>query len=870
MELNEFQALVFALIDVTRNADPTINLSDKIIAEHITRIEQLKPDLTKQEKADIIQEIKNKHGISCGVGSSMSENYTPWLHTRSIDWFYWDQYKISINNLPPAVIESIDTVTHNILDLVNDPQQEGQWDRRGMVVGHVQSGKTANYTGLITKAADTGYRVFIVIAGITNSLRQQTQTRIEEGFKDLILDHSKRPAFFTASDQDFNVNTARSVQLSLQAFTAPVVFVIKKNLHTLTSLIDWLEQSKGENSIDQLPMMLIDDEADNASLNTNQDLEEATTINTLIRKLLKAFQQKCYVGYTATPYANIFINDSPTAEIGESLFPKDFIYCLEAPSNYFGANKIFLGDDEKYILYINDHQETDREGLLPIKHGKRFQIENLPPSLLEAVDLFILATAIRQLRKKGTIHNTMLVNVSRFNSIQEQVTDKINEYLEKRKNALTFYKNKTLNTYKHLFQKEYAKIPENWSDIKNRLIEVIESIQIKLVNKDTDELSYSNVPAMPQKPITPKVFIAVGGLALSRGLTLEGLSVSYLIRSSLMYDTLMQMGRWFGYRDGYEELCKIYMTPILKSHYDSITHATNELFEEFQRMRIMKLTPSQFGLSVKKSPNSQLMITAKNKMWTGVETSSRVDFNGKYYETLELLAEQEKINKNRNMFLELLTKLGNCFTTSKGSYVWKNVPAQYVLDCISSYKKYGNLGEDALPRFISHMEEKDNIKEWDIALFSLQNENEKEGKKFVKIIDNIHIIPPTRTVTQYTEIGLIKVSQRKFASEGIEYLGLSPEELGNAMLNSQGKDVSDKACRYARKNPLLILFFTNMYDENKNIVQVEVPMYAISFPFIERNYDYEGEMYVVNQRYFKNILGIAASEDSNEVMDGDD
>ena len=213
---------------------------------------------------------------------------------------------------------------------MGDPKSEDDFQRRGLVLGDVQSGKTATYTAICNKAADTGYRVIIVLAGMMENLRRQTQERLDAEFSgrksEYFLDPtkkeirnepvgvgrygtSKRVASFTSVVKDFDINVLKSNDLSLLSVSDPVVFVVKKNKYILNNLIRWLRNNNTvlEQKID-LPMLLIDDEADNASVNTNPEDEDPTKINEAIRTLLALFRKASYLGITATPYANIFID----------------------------------------------------------------------------------------------------------------------------------------------------------------------------------------------------------------------------------------------------------------------------------------------------------------------------------------------------------------------------------------------------------------------------------------------------------------------------------------------------------------------------------------------------------------------------------
>ena len=386
----------------------------------------------------LARKFEVRHGVTMTIGSILTERgYEPWLDAAraEIDPYYWARYRQLLEvekRFSGQVIAALNDVTDRVLGLLENPTKPGPWDRRGMVVGHVQSGKTANYTGLICKAADAGYRLIVVIAGINNNLRNQTQLRIDEGFvgrdsarllskRDELFvgvgrfDQTRRPVTFTNSVRDFNKSMATSLGIPLRNLNEPAVFVIKKNSTTLKNLIDWLKEhsaDRGSARVDT-PMLLIDDEADNASINIKYGKVEVSRVNGQIRELLALFERSCYIGYTATPFANIFIDPESDHEmLGEDLFPRHFIASLDPPTNYFGPTRVFLDDATSLVRHIEDNEE-----LLPLKHRIDQEVFDLPGSLLDALRTFVVARAIRLARGHVDEHCSMLVNASRFTGV---------------------------------------------------------------------------------------------------------------------------------------------------------------------------------------------------------------------------------------------------------------------------------------------------------------------------------------------------------------------------------------------------------------------------------------------------------------------
>lgn len=402
---------------------------------------RIHPQVTDDEAEALAAELEHIHDVRMDLGASLEEaGFEKWLEgaKKDIDFYYWSRYRLLLasKNFSGQVLAPLDSVTDRILGLLENPKKDGRWDRRGMVVGHVQSGKTANYVGLVAKAADAGYKVIIIIAGLHNNLRNQTQARVDEGFIGVDSariqaaqhpnvnlvgvgkhDSRRRPSTFTTTLQDFNRQTATALGLPLRNLSEPAVFVVKKNARTLQNLIEWLQEHNarhGTSSISE-PMLLIDDEADNASINIKHGAEEVSRINGQIRQLLGLFYRSGYVGYTATPFANIFIDPESDDEMyGADLFPRDFIVSLDPPGNYFGADQVFLqASEESGETPVVRHIE-DNEDLLPMKHQITHRVAGLPESLEDAVRAFIVGRAIRLARGHQREHNSMLVNVSRF------------------------------------------------------------------------------------------------------------------------------------------------------------------------------------------------------------------------------------------------------------------------------------------------------------------------------------------------------------------------------------------------------------------------------------------------------------------------
>jgi len=676
------------------------------------------PGLNGNEIELLAREIEVKRGIKAGLGAVVdSEDFEPWLDNAksAIEPFYWNRYRKLLlqTGLPKDVVIAIDKVTDKLLSRLGNPNKHVSWDRRGMVVGHVQSGKTANYAGLICKAADAGYRLIIVTAGMHNNLRNQTQERIDEGFvgfdsgkergrmvggrKHVLgagnFDPNRRPVSLTTRFHDFKKARADSDSSEIGAYVEPVILVIKKNYHTLANLLDWLRDNsaRGDREMIDQPMLLIDDEADNASINTKYGKKLVTTINGQIRDLMNMFHRSCYVGYTATPFANIFIDPDQDDEMyNEDLFPRDFIIGLDAPSNYFGPTKIFVDGlpDEGKPVWLR--QITDNEDILPIKHKIDHELNSLPESLVEALRTFLVARAIRNLRGQAASHCSMLVNASRFTGVQGLLRNRLHEVLERIQNSVRINASRgkaALNdpeiaALHTVWQLEYSESEPDWTSIQSELLDAIAPAKVVEVNSRANDLDYSNSGERGQ------TVVAVGGFSLSRGLTLEGLTVTWFLRNTMMYDTLMQMGRWFGYRSGYEDLCRIWMPVDAIDWYAFIANAAEELHDELRTMEKAKATPRMFELAVRSHPAS-LLVTARNKLGSGKMVTTLVGLSNKFVETSKVSTKPTEMEANRGLARDLLARLGDgAFLeepTPSGLLV-RDVPVEFIDEFLAGWR----------------------------------------------------------------------------------------------------------------------------------------------------------------------------------------
>lgn len=818
-------------------------------------------NITKRIQENVVQSMDE--GVS--LINTEEEHDEDWYRKVDIDWKYWKDYEmhLSYGGWGPKVVHTMGEVTDKILGLLKDPDAPGDWDRRGLVIGHVQSGKTANYIGLISKAADAGYRFIIVIAGIHNNLRKQTQQRIDEGFVGRNGETKQRvgvgelnrnrafPVPLTNTASDFSKSYASGNTADLEAYDRPVILVIKKNVTTLGNVYSWLKQLNASQSdqISKIPMLLIDDEADNASINTNKPDLDPTRTNAEIRKLLKLFKKSCYVGYTATPFANIFINPDTDDEMtGDDLFPRDFIYCLDAPTNYFGAQRVFIDEEtsEKVVREIDD-----AEDYIPLKHDKYFEITSLPPSAKDAIKAFIVAKAIRCSRNQDSKHCSMLINVSRFVDTQRQIKEHVSFYLSEIKDAVRYnykkpseeaLKNSVIAELKHVFDREFSGGQETWSQIMPHLNQACDVMRPFMVNSKSDEaLDYGKYDEAGEALTA----VAIGGLSLSRGLTLEGLTVSYMYRNTKMYDTLMQMGRWFGYRPGYDDLCRVYLSDDSKGWYAHIAEATEELRQQVKLMRRDQFSPKQFGLYVRAHPDT-LIVTAMNKMRNAQREKFKISFDNQLKES-HVLPKDETISKEN---LSAMIRLYNSLTAeygaaeieehfSKGSAYWRSISADRVIDFVSEFRFHREI-HWMKEGFLNYSKVvSDRFPVWDVAFISLSKPSrDVDGLPFQIQKRSIGRDKASREAkVPSEEPGWYVGNKQKVSDPGVEGVGLTDSEREQLAKLSGDKKPSGSHFRdlSVRGRPLLMLHMLDLYDQDPRKTEAkclakDIPAMGFSFP----------------------------------------
>jgi len=924
-----------------------------------------------------------------------------WLNENRIDEIGWDndvtkaktyrgRYLLYLEKKlgrSKSMISETERSSLEIIKKIGDPKNTNKFFVKGLVVGSVQSGKTSNFNAVVNSSIDVGYKLIIVLSGIMEDLRRQTQIRTEKEVEGKMVAQDKfigvgEIASFgqlgqytdvnqvilpTSTQNDFN----RTMQQAHFSLNNTNILICKKNTGVLQNLLLWLNEYLLENNDKHnIPFLIIDDEADNASINNlgHKGINYANKINGHIRALLALFNRKTYIGYTATPFANILQdwNDKPETKwkVKDSrnnielefdqegnLFPDDFIELLIPPSNYIGPKNFFetkIEDIKKieplladpltdYIEYFPERVEELSDGSLigvkkynnenefdddpnaksrfqsfqnyrtltraSTKHDN-FPIE-LPKSLDEAIKCFIVSIAIRLHRRPELIqsklfhpHNTMLIHISRFSDWQCKTKKLIIKKIDKIREGLN---NDTLNAsdsifieFERIWIKYYAYavnnikeyLPENYEDeymtkisfseVKQQLVKAIEGIEIKAVNTvERDVLDYES---------GEKKYIVIGGNKLSRGFTLEGLTINYFIRNTNYADTLLQMGRWFGYRPGYLDCCKLFTTSDSFEKFDQVTWTIEELEEEFRALSKAKKKPKDYATKVLTHPGALTITRPAILKNTIIEKWS---FEDKLLQTTDLLINKNSIEASWNNFKSVYEKYKDNFHYNDyRKSIILETDVNGLEDFLMSQSTFVDYPTDALVRFIRKCNEFDKLTNWTIAIKTTGSTDNYIYKKETDFAEDIQLIKRSskengKYFNLLKEKNIFKVSggSSNILSGGRD-MSMTLEESEILKIEQEfkakfNKNAPEKAYREKIKptDGLLVVFLMDLKEVFKGNVLIEKSInenidlkkpligYAIGIPPIDAGL---GEDYLINVHIRENEINSLEEEDNSD------
>jgi hypothetical protein len=815
----------------------------------------------------------------------------PWFHNwNTSGGYYWSRQRSYLRNQLHRTdyeIDNLDLSSDRVLAHLGDPHSTIGFNVRGLVVGHVQSGKTANFSALIAKAVDAGYKIVIVLSGLHNSLRRQTQIRLQRD-----LGHENTPGvgppeaskvwvWMTGDElnQDFNPHGQNAGVLQ---GNNQVILVVKKNKSRLERLIGWMAGKVPPN----VPVLVIDDEGDQASINTGgnrsgyepgedtgdisdktdltaDDVEgelsddelDPSTINVLIRQLLQLFTRVSFVAYTATPFANVLIDpDAMDREGGDDLFPRDFMLSLPKPpgSKYVGTERLFgrdqlAGDldDVEGLDVIEIVPDSEIKVLIPPR--KSGDDPSVTPSLRQALRDYLLASAGWLQRSGKDEPCTMLVHTDMRKALQDALADQIDAELASLRQGWKYDAAGTLRAeleerWEQEFRPKSAAINLSWdtpfAEIEPHLARLIsDGVAVRRLNSNhLDSADFEEEPTLKA--------VLVGGNKLSRGVTIEGLLVSYYVRLAPYYDTLLQMGRWFGYRGDYVDLTRLYSTELLISWFHDLATAEEDLRRQVEMYDKKKATPLQFAPKIRSHP--AMLVTAENKMRAATEITQSYD--GELVQTLRFPFGSsdclDHLRENLEYTSRFLGGLGEPTTNEDGLVGWVGVSTDSIQDFLDQFwvMTQTSIHPPTVRNYIHEQSRLGELIRWRVLVHGQARPTDALGREDLGIVGSgpIGLISRSRLKSDPTSLGVITDPRD-------ELYGLSDEDIRDAEERATRQEFPTRGKAYrSKRSPeegLLILYPISGNSAPPPTRANRIPLfadgadrctvlgYAVSFPF---------------------------------------
>jgi len=732
--------------------------------------------LNKDLKSDLLAFTKKQFGYSSSehiyIKGMGIYNDSEEIELDKENWNFYLRHKNYLRDTVfkenTQIVESLDYETDQIIKKFPKPEEHEFFNKKGLVIGYVQSGKTANFTHLISKAASIGYRFVVVLAGMTDTLRMQTQFRID---KELLGNNSLGIEGLTTikwlpGEQKFISLTGlpnKRIKKDNGDFFIPVnnftdhfektnditIAIIKKLARNngekfssiIGNLINWIESRYDTDLTKMPPVLIVDDEADQASIDSSDEESDPTVINHAIRKLISLFPKSVYVGYTATPFANVFINPANDYLSLEDLYPKDFIYALPEPDQYFGSTSFFGIKNKDNKLALVEYLENVEKNLI------NDEGQSITDNLISALNDFIYSTIIRRYRGNDKYCGIM-IHTDHRNMHHNTVYSKVREYLfeikcnsDSFKSFLNFITKSqsigrlqgVVNTYPNYnykdFENEFYAVVNYLKQLKNNKT----TINIKVINSREDKLDYLNEEL--------KYLICIGGNIMSRGVTIEGLTITYYLRDTLKYDTLLQMGRWFGYRNGYEDLLRIYTTQSIAEHFEFVMSVEGDLRNEVNRYTEEGLTPIDFAPKVR--AHMRMHPTAKMGNSSLTKSYSQQSVQTIYFDrTFKVLEYNFNITKS---LIQDYNKLFRQTASFNYKFLASELNIEVLLKFIKDYKyaDYNSFNLSDIIKYLEHRIVNGEIKYFDLLLAGIKDPKENS---IMTTIAGIQINPVKRNL----------------------------------------------------------------------------------------------------------------------------
>lgn len=810
-------------------------------------------DVRKAFVKDLARMYTDEHGVLVKAGKVFGRSeHKPWvkeaLTAGRLTLTSYKAYheRLYLDGFNESSLKSIDETTTTVLDRMGNPKVNHAYKTYGLLMGDVQSGKTATYTGVCHKAIDAGYRFIIVLSGTKRSLRNQTQNRLNADLVGTTSDSEgrKKQAFvqnhvvwnqLTTSEFDFEASKMDS-QIAPDNPKQVTLAVIQKNSRVLQNILTWLDRV-ADLDVCGLPLLLVDDEADTASVNSADKDRDPTRINELIRKILDRFDKAAYLAVTATPFANVFIDPQLDPGSGEmrqdvlpDLFPRDYIYPIPTPDGYLGVDRLFgeIGEIEenslKYRSVIPITLDEDSDGEEERVYNGRLraadQLDSLPKSLRKAVLYFLCVCTMKDMTELKSSNTSMLVHIARYKNVQSGLRcliEDLVEYLthlaevESKRPTADLLSNELYLELEDLWNNGCGS--ELWYDdpthgVKPPTMRDLTEFEwkevwrkrfgaslagIRVVEANTNS-KIKNFAAYYEK--NNAKLITVGGDALSRGLTLEGLCVSYFSRRSFAYDSLLQMGRWFGYRESMKDYMKIWISDCLIEAYGYVSDALSEFRDTVETMRIRGASPQEFGLRIRRAPkNVRLMVTAANKRRTSKRIRPLMNMTGTPFQASTLPKNRSDLEKNLKTVSDFLKSLDQTDDTvgtpDAKDLVWSNVDCHAIGSLLQRFIVPCWSNDLDIVSAVRLIEKRGEL--WTVRVISVHEANDGDVRPAEDVFglgDNMKVVCSTRTMI--AKKGWIQPKNRSL---------LSPSHFGRHWTNEKRLAVLDEVRRAPGSNP---------------------------------------------------------------------
>lgn len=696
-----------------------------------------------------------------------------WYVPSNAEGTVWSRVKKHLRKSIGEAVDSVDEQSNNVVQNLSDPKLSNA-KAKGLVVGRVQSGKTGNFTAVSAKAVDSGYRFIIVLAGMYDNLREQTQERLDED----LFAHIQKDKLVALTDARGDLAPYKSTKPTVQALSnvfhantsggKVITAVVKKNPRRLQNLLELLRGLADSGTLEYMPVLIIDDESDQATPNTKADVDKEvrSAINNLVVQIVETVRRGSYLAYSATPFANIF--SDPNDE--KALYPSDFIIPLPKPVGYSGSEEFFgvsgefvndEGEESAGFGLVRDVTPSEASSLVAKSPKSRREsgevyAPTMMPGLEDSVRWFLLSSAVRHFRGQEKNHSSMLIHTATWTDAHFTLREVLAKFLAEVRAEIA---QENYEKFEILYNRELAKMASSpisesacppFDDLLLYLNRIIRSLTDASVVADNGKSDFR----IKYEDENPQVVIVVGGNTLARGLTLEGLTVSYFLRASKMYDTLLQMGRWFGFRTGYLDLTRLWTTEALAKDFAFLAGVENELRARIVELAASGQTPASVGPEVRAHAGN-LQITSKSKMFFAKDI--KIALGGTRRQTTMfpkgdrqfLVGNQEATRKLVRESYVAATAIHT--DPQSSSQLFEEVPITTILDFLVDYKIYEKheLLQPAItvPWIREHVSEN-----WNVVL-----RGSSRGKTSFVFGDNSYVPMGSRTIDKSEQDGYFDV-----------------------------------------------------------------------------------------------------------------